>query len=55
MIPARFGRGFFGGGLLPGLFIGGMRNPGDTASDSTTLTVGADEVTLASDANHPLH
>lgn len=36
------------------LFVGGTRNPGDTASDSTVLMVGADEVTLANDANHAL-
>src|SRR5688500_11050205 len=36
------------------LFIGGTRSRGDTASDSTTLTVGAEEITLANDASHAL-
>ncbi len=36
------------------LFLGGTRSQGDTGGDSTTLTVGADEVTVANDANHAL-
>ncbi|WP_097066645.1 filamentous haemagglutinin family protein [Nitrosovibrio sp. Nv4] len=35
------------------LFLGGTRSLG-TGTDSTTLVVGADEVTLANDANHGL-
>ena len=36
------------------LFIGGTRSRGDTTSDGTTLTVGAEEITLANDASHAL-
>ena len=36
------------------LLIGGTRSRGDTASDSTALVVGAEEITLANDINHAL-
>lgn len=37
------------------LFIGGTRSAGATVGASTTLNVGADEVTLANDADHALN